>query len=114
MGANAAGMERRSVAMCLNVANSVTYLSQDFKLQSGKVGNGGSHFNGQGVIRCAVFVERTGDLIEVAADFSVFGCQLPDSRQQFIIDRGHGNNGANGRPCYGLPDKLGLAHVIVL
>ena len=71
----------------MNVANSVTYLSQDFKLQSGKVGNGGSHFNGQGVIRCAVFVERTGDLIEVAADFSVFGCQLPDSRQQFIIDR---------------------------
>ena len=62
----------------MNVANSVTYLSQDFKLQSGKVGNGGSHFNGQGVIRCAVFVERTGDLIEVAADFSVFGCQLPD------------------------------------
>ncbi|KAK0350281.1 hypothetical protein LTR94_029665, partial [Friedmanniomyces endolithicus] len=33
--------------------------------------------------------------------------------KQFIIDRGNGNNGANGRPCYGLPDKLGLAHVIV-
>ena len=98
----------------MNVANSVTYLSQDFKLQGGKVGNGGSHLNGQGIIGRSVFIERMCDLIEVATDFSVFCGQLANSGQQFIIDRGHGNNGANGRPCYGLPDKLGLAHVIVL
>ena len=30
-----------------------------------------------------------------------------------IIDRGNGNDGTNGRPCNGLPDKFGLAHVIV-
>ena len=34
-------------------------------------------------------------------------------RQQFIIDRRNGNDGANRRPCNGLPDKFGLAHVIV-
>ena len=100
--------------ICLNVANSVTYLSQDFKLQGGKVGNGGSHFNGQRIVGRSVFVEGTGDLIKVAADFSVFGYQLSNSGQQFIIDRGNGNNGANGRPCNGLSDKLGLAHVIIL
>ena len=77
----------------MNVANSVTYLSQDFKLQGGKVGNGGADFNGQRVIRCSVFVEKAGDLIEVAADPAVFGGQPADSGQQLIIDRGHGNNG---------------------
>ena len=63
----------------MNVANSVTYLSQDFKLQGGKVGNGGSHFNGQRIVGRSVFVEGTGDLIKVAADFSVFGYQLSNS-----------------------------------
>ena len=100
--------------ICLNVANSVTHFLQDFKLQGGKVGNGGSHFNGQRIVGRSVFVEGTGDLIKVAADFSVFGYQLSNSGQQFIIDRGNGNNGANGRPCNGLSDKLGLAHVIIL
>jgi hypothetical protein len=97
----------------LNVANSVTYLSQDFKLQGGKVRNGGADFNGQGVIWCAVLIEGAGDLIEVAADFSVFSGQPANGGQQFIIDRGNGNDGANSRPCDGLPDKFGLAHVIV-
>ena len=97
----------------MNVANSVTYLSQDFKLQGSKVRNGGADFNGQGVVWCAVLVEGAGDLIEVAADFSVFGGQPANGGQQFIIDRGNGNDGANGRPCNGLPDKFGLAHVIV-
>ena len=97
----------------MNVANSVTYLSQDFKFQGGKVGNGGADFNGQRIIRRSVFVEKAGDLIEVAADPAVFGGQPADSGQQLIIDRGHGNDGANGRPCNGLPDKFGLAHVIV-
>ena len=60
-----------------------------------------------------VLVEGAGDLIEVAADFSVFGGQPANGGQQFIIDRGNGNDGANGRPCNGLPDKFGLAHVIV-
>ena len=68
-----------AVKSCLNVANSVTYLSQDFKLQGGKVGNGGSHFNGQRIVGRSVFVEGTGDLIKVAADFSVFGYQLSNS-----------------------------------
>lgn len=107
-------IQERLDEICLNVANSVTYLSQDFKLQGGKVGNGGSHFNGQRIVGRSVFVEGTGDLIKVAADFSVFGYQLSNSGQQFIIDRGNGNNGANGRPCNGLSDKLGLAHVIIL
>ena len=66
------------------------------------------------IVGRSVFVEGTGDLIKVAADFSVFGYQLSNSGQQFIIDRGNGNNGANGRPCNGLSDKLGLAHVIIL
>ena len=38
--------------------------------------------------------------------------QLPDCGKQFIIDRGHGNNGAYGCPCNGLPDKFRLAHTI--
>ena len=59
----------------MNVANSVTYLSQDFKLQGSKVRNGGADFNGQGVVWCAVLVEGAGNLIEVATDFSVFGGQ---------------------------------------
>ena len=98
---------------CLNVANGFTYFLQDFKLQGCKVGNGDSDFAGQGVVRHTVFVQIPGNLIEVAADFSVFGGQPANGRQQFIIDRGNGNDGANGRPCNGLPDKFGLAHVIV-
>ena len=74
--------------ICLNVANSVPYLSQDFKLQGSKVRNGGADFNGQGVIWCAVLIEGAGDLIEVAADFSVFSGQPANGGQQFIIDRG--------------------------
>ena len=61
----------------MNVANSVTYLSQDFKLQGGKVGNGGSHFNGQRIVGRSVFVEGTGDLIKVAADFPYSAINFP-------------------------------------
>ena len=71
----------------MNVANSVTYLSQDFKLQGSKVRNGGADFNGQGVVWCAVLVEGAGNLIEVATDFSIFGGQPANGGQQFIIDR---------------------------
>ena len=71
----------------MNVANSVTYLSQDFKLQGGKVRNGSAYFNGQGVVWCAVLVEGAGNLIEVAADFSVFSGQSAYGGQQFIVDR---------------------------
>ena len=60
-----------------------------------------------------LLIEGAGDLIEVAADFSVFSGQPANGRQQFIIDRGNGNAGANSRPCDGLPDKFGLAHIIV-
>ena len=37
--------------------------------------------------------------------------QLPDSGKQLIVDGGNGYDGAYGCPGYGLPDKLGLAHV---
>ncbi len=97
----------------MNVANSVTYLSQDFKLQGGKVGNGGSHFNGQRIVGRSVFVEGTAIWLRLPPIFPYSAINLSNSGKQFIIDRGHGNNGANGRPCNGLPDKLGLAHVIV-
>ena len=40
-------------------------------------------------------VEGAGNLIEVATDFSVFGGQPANGGQQFIIDRGNGNDGAN-------------------
>ena len=36
--------------------------------------------------------------IEVAADFSVFSGQSAYGGQQFIVDRGNGNAGANGCP----------------
>ena len=49
-------------------------------------------FNGQGVVWCAVLVEGAGNLIEVATDFSVFGGQPANGGQQFIIDRGNGND----------------------
>ena len=70
--------------MCIR-DSSVTYLSQDFKLQGGKVRNGGADFNGQGVVWCAVLIEGAGNLIEVAADFSVFSGQTANGGQQFII-----------------------------
>ena len=98
----------------MNVANSFTHFLQDFKLQGGKVGNGGSDFAGQGVVWYVVFVQIPGNLIEVAADPAIFGGQLPNGGKQFIIDRGHGDNGANGRPFDSLPDKLGLADVVML
>ena len=98
----------------MNVANGFTYLSQDFKLQGGKVGYGCPYLAGQVFVWCAVLIEGAGDLIEVAADFPVLGGQLPNGGKQFIIDRGNGANGANGRPCDSLPDKLGLADVVML
>ncbi len=82
----------------MNVANSVTYFLQDFKLQGSKVGNGGRTSTDSCVVGCAVLVEGAGDLIEVAADSAVFGGQLPDSGKQLVIDRGNGNDGAYGLP----------------
>ena len=75
---------------------------KDFKLQGSKVRNGGADFNGQGVVwGCAYSLRVAGNLIEVATDFSVFGGQPANGGQQFIIDRGNGNDGAYGRPCNG-------------
>ena len=34
-----------------------------------------------------------------------------DSGKQLVVDGGNGYDGAYGCPGYGLPDKLGLAHV---
>ena len=59
--------------MHMNVANSSTYFLQDFKLQGGKLGGGGSYLLGEGVIGRAVFVQTAGDLIQIAADLPVLG-----------------------------------------
>ena len=71
-----------------------TYFLQDFKLQGGKLRCGGSYLLGESVIRCAVLVQTAGNLIQIPADFSVLGCELPNGREQFIIDRGNGNDRA--------------------
>ena len=80
--------------ICLNVANGFTYFLQDFKLQGSKLRCGGSHFLGEGVIRWAVLVQTAGNLIQIPADFSILGCELPNGRKQFIIDWGNGDNRA--------------------
>ena len=42
----------------------------------------------------AVLVQIPGNLVEVAADPAVLGCELPDSGEQFVIDRRHMEYGA--------------------
>jgi len=96
----------------LSVANRVTYFLEDFILEDGKVGYGGAYLAGKGVVGYAVFVQIPGNLIEVAADPAVLGCQLPDSGKQLVIDRRHMDNRAYGRPPYRLPEKFGLADTI--
>src|SRR5699024_9152675 len=98
--------------ICLSVANRVTYFLEDFILEDGKVGYGGAYLAGKGVVGYAVFVQIPGNLIEVAADPAVLGCQLPDSGKQLVIDRRHMDNRAYGRPPYRLPEKFGLADTI--
>ena len=73
----------------MSVANRVTYFLEDFILEDGKVGYGGAYLAGKGVVGYAVFVQIPGNLIEVAADPAVLGCQLPDSGKQLVIDRRH-------------------------
>ena len=73
--------------ICLSVANCVTYFLEDFILEGGKVGYGGAYLAGECVIGCAVLVQIPGYLIEVAADPAVLSGQLPDSGEQFIINR---------------------------
>ena len=96
----------------MSVANRVTYFLEDFILEDGKVGYGGAYLAGKGVVGYAVFVQIPGNLIEVAADPAVLGCQLPDSGKQLVIDRRHMDNRAYGRPPYRLPEKFGLADTI--
>ena len=93
-------------------SNRVTYFLEDFILEDGKVGYGGAYLAGKGVVGYAVFVQIPGNLIEVAADPAVLGCQLPDSGKQLVIDRRHMDNRAYGRPPYRLPEKFGLADTI--
>ena len=71
----------------MSVANCVTYFLEDFILECGKVGYGGAYLAGQRVIGYAVLVQIPGNLVEVAADFAVLGCEFPDSGKQFVIDR---------------------------
>ena len=96
----------------MSVANRVTYFLEDFILEGGKVGYGGAYLAGQRVVGCAVLVQIPGNLVEVAADPAVLGGQLPDSGEQFIIDRRHMDNGAYGGAPYRLPEKFGLADTI--
>ena len=98
----------------MSVANRVTYFLEDFILEDGKVGYGGAYLAGKGVVGYAVFVQIPGNLIEVAADPAVLGCQLPDSGKQLVIDRRHMDNRAYGRPPYRLPEKFGLADTCLL
>ena len=69
----------------MSVANHVTYFLEDFILEDGKVGYGGAYLAGKGVVGYAVFVQIPGNLIEVAADPAVLGCQLPDSGKKFVL-----------------------------
>ena len=64
------------------------------------------------MVGCAVLVQIPGYLVEVAADPAVLGGQLPNSGEQFIIDRRHMDYGAYGCPPYRLPEKFGLADTI--
>ena len=64
------------------------------------------------VVGYAVLVQIPGNLVEVAADPAVLGCQLPDSGKQLVIDRRHMDNWAYGGPPYRLPEKFGLADTI--
>ena len=96
----------------MSVANRVTYFLEDFILEDGKVGYGGAYLAGKGVVGYAVFVQIPGNLIEVAADFAVLGCEFPDSGKQLVIDRRHMDNGAYGGAPYRLPEKFGLADTI--
>ena len=96
----------------MSIANRITYFPQDFILEGGKVGYGGAYLAGQRIVGCAVLVQIPGNLIEVAANPAVLGCQLPDSGEQLVIDRRHMDNRAYGRPSYRLPEKFGLADTI--
>ena len=80
----------------MSVANRVTYFLEDFILEDGKVGYGGAYLAGKGVVGYAVFVQIPGNLIEVAADPAVLGCEFPDSGKQLVIDRRHMDNWAYG------------------
>ena len=69
----------------MSVANRVTYFLEDFILEGGKVGYGGAYLAGKGVVGRAVLVQIPGNLIEIAADPAVLGCQLPDSGKKFVL-----------------------------
>ena len=60
----------------------------------------------------AVLVQIPGNLVEVAADPAVLGCELPDSGEQFVIDRRHMEYGAYGGTPDRLPEKFRLADTI--
>ena len=93
----------------MNVANRVTYLSQKFIFEIVQLPEGRPNIGGQFPIRSFVLVQAPGDLIQVAADLSVLGGQLPDGGKQLVIDRGDFDNGMDGQPADRPPDKLGLA-----
>ena len=67
---------------------------EDFILEGGKVGYGCAYLAGPRMVGCAILVQIPGYLVEVAADSAVLGGSLPDSGEQFIIDRRHMDNGA--------------------
>ena len=93
----------------MNVANGFTYLFQNFKLQSSEIGSCRSHLCRKLGIGIVPATHGTGDLIEVAADFSVFGGQLPKRGKQLVVDRGDRDDGTDTCTLNGSADKLGLA-----
>ena len=63
---------------------------------------------------CAVLVQRHGlSGLRLPPIFPYSAINFPTADKQLIIDRGNGYDGAYGCPGYGLPDKLGLAHVVM-
>ena len=55
---------------------------------------------GQRIVGYAVLVQIPGNLVEVAADPAVLGCEFPDSGKQLVIDRRHMDNWAYGGAPY--------------
>ena len=96
----------------MNVANGFTYLFQDLKLQSGKIGSRRPHLCRKLGIGIVPVIDSTGDLIEVIPNSAVFDGQLPKCGKQLIIDRGNRDNGTDACALNGSADKLGLTDAV--
>ena len=96
----------------LILISGVTYLPKHLELERGEIRKRGPNLGGQGVVRRSVLVQIPSDLVQVAADLSIFPGQPANGGKQLVVDRGHRDNGLDGCSCDGLPDKLGLVHPV--